>query len=381
VRAVLPRSSAELAGLKDGDFLTHLDLNPVADLVEARRLLRGLVPGDPLVVEVERDGRPLALHTVVVPFPEERHQGANVELGQLDVGETSLRTVSLVPEGPGPFPVVYFLPGAHWASEEYPLEPENPVPALLGALARSGVASVRVERSGVGDSSGPSCTRVDFETELSGYRSGLDFVRARPWAAPDRILLFAHSLGAMLAPLICRDGVAGLVAYAAGALPISRALVDAVVRYGALSGPGAPPARTERISRLIRAVVCEQKTPEAVFAERPELAEGAPAHFAGDQAYGRIVSFYHQLERAPVEEAYRSLAVPALFVHGARDWICTAADSTALASYVGASANVLQIAGADHHMSDAPSGGPTRLCPAVRDAILDWVHHRLSPPS
>src|SRR5262249_53929427 len=154
--------------------------------IETRRLLRAFVPGDPLVLGIRRGVGALVLDAEVVPLPEERHEGARVELGQVDVGAASLRTISVVPLVKGPVPVVYFLPGAHWASEEYPLEPEHPVPALLGALARAGVGSVRVERSGVGDSSGPSCTQVDFETELGGYRAGLDFVVGRPWVAQGR---------------------------------------------------------------------------------------------------------------------------------------------------------------------------------------------------
>jgi pimeloyl-ACP methyl ester carboxylesterase len=376
VRAVLPRSSAAVAGLVAGDVLTHLDANPIVDLAEARKLLRGLVPGDPLVLGVTRGGRALSLDALVVPLPEERHEGANVVLDQIDGEAGSLRTVSVVPRGAGPFPVVYFLPGAHWASEEYPFEPEHPVPALLGALAQAGIASVRVERSGVGDSSGPSCTDVDFATELAGYRAGLAFVRERPWAARDRVLLLAHSLGGMMTPLVARDGVAGVVVYAPSALPISEALVGALVRHAALSGE--KPARTERIAALIRAVVQGGKTPVEVFAECPELAEGAPAHFECDHCYGRICSFYHQLEGAPIAEAYGELRIPLLFVHGGRDWICTAADAAALAARAGPSASVAEIPEADHHMSDAPKGAPPRLCSGVREAVLAFVR-RVSP--
>ena len=378
VRAVLPRSSAEIAGVQAGDVLTHLDHNPVVDLIETRKLLRAFVPGDPLVLGIRRGADAFAVETEVVPLPEERYEGARVELGQIDVRGASLRTISVVPTGTGPFPVVYFLPGAHWASEEYPFEPEHPVPALLGALASAGVASVRVERSGVGDSSGPSCTRVDFETELASYRAGLVDVLERPWAASGRVFLVAHSLGAMVAPLVARPtSLAGVVVYAAGALPISRALVDAVVRHAVLSGEHVPSPRTERIKELIRAVVCDGKTPAAVFAERPDLAAGAPSHFTGDQAYGRIVGFYHQLERAPVEDAYRRLGAPALFVHGGRDWITSAADSEALAGHVGAGATVMEIPSADHFMSDASDGAPPHLCPDVRDAVVDWIRRRM----
>src|SRR5204862_1262354 len=110
----------------------------------------------------------------------------------------------------------YFLPGAHWASEEYPLQPDHPVPALLSALAGAGVASVRVERSGIGDSQGPSCTRVDFETELLGYRAGLRLIQSCGWADGRRIFAFGHSLGAMVPPLLAEAGARAGGAFPAG---------------------------------------------------------------------------------------------------------------------------------------------------------------------
>jgi len=266
------------------------------------------------------------------------------------------------------------LPGAHWASEEYPLKPAHPVPALVGALARAGFATVRVERSGLGDSQGPPCTRVDFETELNGFRAGLQYILGQDWIDRENVFAFGHSLGAMVAPLMASTKeLAGIACYAASAIPISEALVGAILRHAEAMSPTDPgfPERAEGIAELIRLVVCDEQEPEAVLAERPDLAAVAPAHFTGDQAYGRIARFYHQLERADVAAAWRNLDVPALLVHGERDIICTADDSRTIAVFVGSRAAFVELPAVDHQMSDAPDGAE-RLAPALRDTLVAW---------
>lgn len=382
VRAVAARSAAEAAGVRAGDLLTHLDQNPAVDVLEVRRLLRGLRAGDPLFIDVVRDGRPARLETTVAEFPLERHEGARVALGEVDVGSHLLRAISVIPNAEGPHPCVYLLPGAHWASEEYPENPEHPVPALVGAIARVGFASVRVERSGIGDSQGPPSTRVDFEGELDGFRAGLRWILEQPFVDPRNVFAFGHSIGAMVAPLLAQTReLAGIACYAASAVPISEALVGAIRRHAESQSSTDPgfPERAEGIAELIRLVVIGRNAPSEVFAMRPDLASVAPAHFTGDQAYGRDVRFYHQLERAPIEAAWRDLDVPALFIHGGRDRISTADDSRALAALVGSKATFVELPGVDHHMSDGPEGRE-RLAPALRDTLMGWFQkHRRAP--
>jgi pimeloyl-ACP methyl ester carboxylesterase len=363
-----------------GDVLTHLDQNPAIDVLEVRHILRALRPGDPLLLDVLRGGRPFRFSTTVAAFPLEEHEGARVELGEVDVGSHLLRSIAVVPEGAGPHPCVYFLPGAHWASEEYPLDPEHPVPSLVGALAKTGFASVRVERSGIGDSQGPPCTRVDFETEIEGFRAGLRTVARLGWVDRHDIFLFGHSIGAMVAPMLAGTAeLAGIACYAASAIPISEALVGAIRRHAAFVSSTDPGFPAEKIAELIRLVVRGGSDPDAVFRARPDLAAVAPAHFTGDQAYGRIARFYHQLERTDVTSAWRRIGVPALFVHGERDRICTSDDSRALTALVGVKARFVSLPGVDHQLSDAPEGRD-RLAPTLRDALVDWFReHRRGP--
>lgn len=391
VRGVAPGSAAERAGVRAGDWLTHLDLNPAHDRVEVRRLLRALRPGDPLLLDVVRGGQALRLTSELIEYPVERHAGATTLLGQARVDGHWLRSIAVVPNTPGPHPVVYYLPGAHWASEEYPLEPWHPVPALASALASIGVVMLRVERSGLGDSQGPPCTRTDFRTELAGYQAGIDALGAAPYADPERTFLFGHSLGAMVAPLLARHlertrggGPRGVVTFGASAIPISRALVGAIERHAELDAvlSASPRERAERRARTDKLVelvtlVTSGETPERIFRARPDLERVAPPHMMGDQAYHRIATFYHQLEREDLWGAWAAVRCPVLAIHGERDWISTAEDSRAIASAVGGHGEHLELPGVDHQLSDAAANQRARLAPALRDAVLAWLKARI----
>ncbi len=158
----------------------------------------------------------------------------------------------------------FYLPGAHWASEEYPFSPEHPVPALLGKLAQLGIASLRVERFGMGDSEGPPCTLVDFDTEYRGYRAGLALLSRVSWCVPERVLLFGHSLGAMVAPLLTVDDALpvaprGVITFGASALPISAGLDGALQRYAKVQ-PDVSAQTIERQCELIRLIVAGPTT-------------------------------------------------------------------------------------------------------------------------
>jgi pimeloyl-ACP methyl ester carboxylesterase len=71
---------------------------------------------------------------------------------------------------------------------------------------------MRVEKSGVGDSEGPPCASVDFESEMRGYAAALASLRENPRVNPARVYLFGHSIGSAIVPrLAAKQPVAGII--------------------------------------------------------------------------------------------------------------------------------------------------------------------------
>ena len=82
--------------------------------------------------------------------------------------------------------------------------------------------AVRVERSGAGDSLGPACHELDYDTELRHYQEAYDAISRHPWIDPRRIVVYGSSLGATIAPLVAAGRpVAGVLSRAAGRSPMS----------------------------------------------------------------------------------------------------------------------------------------------------------------
>ncbi|WFL78886.1 alpha/beta hydrolase [Altererythrobacter arenosus] len=86
------------------------------------------------------------------------------------------------------------------------------------ALA-AGYALVRVDRAGTGDSDGPGCDKLDYDTEVRHYREAFDQLASHPWVDRQRMVVFGSSLGSTTAPLVALGKpVAGVIVQGAGAL-------------------------------------------------------------------------------------------------------------------------------------------------------------------
>src|SRR5262245_40457436 len=100
--------------------------------------------------------------------PIEALPGVDTEFGVLRVSEdTRLRTIVTRPSGArGRLPAVQFVQWLSCDSIELRPDAKDGWSTMLRQLiTRSGVVWQRVDKSGVGDSQGPECAELDYETE------------------------------------------------------------------------------------------------------------------------------------------------------------------------------------------------------------------------
>jgi pimeloyl-ACP methyl ester carboxylesterase len=105
-----------------------------------------------------------------------------------------------LPEGDGPFPVVLLITGSGSQDRDETLLGHKPFLVLADDLTRRGVAVLRVDDRGVGESTGDpkTATTADFVEDVLG---GVDFLKARKRIDPKRIGLMGHSEGGLIAPI------------------------------------------------------------------------------------------------------------------------------------------------------------------------------------
>lgn len=383
VQGVGPGTVAAAGGVLPGDVIRRVDGAAVPDVPAFLSRLREARDGDAWRLAVRRGHEDLALTVRHRAVPSETAPEARVEYGAVEAQGALRRTILTVPEAAGPHPAVLLLGGVGCYSLDFAGPSPHPYKQLLDGLSAAGYATMRVEKSGVGDSQGAPCPTVDFETEVAGYRAGLAALRQRPDVDADRIVLLGHSMGGLIAPILAAETpVQGLAAIETSGLPWFEYLVDNSRRQLALEGRGPAEVDStmrEAIEATYRLYVAGE-APEQLFAERPEWQAlvALPMH----------VSYMRQVAAENPAARWLAADAPALLVAGGADFVTSVDEHRHLHAVIeGArpgTATLAVIPDLDHFLSEAPdaaasfnrlkAGQPfsafnTRLLPT----LLDWL--------
>jgi hypothetical protein len=175
--------------------------------------------------------------------------GLETEYGLVRTSEgVRLRTILTRPTGTrGPLPAILLAQWVSCGSLDFGAGRQS----LLRDLAeQSGMVLARVERAGTGDREGPSCDRLDYDTEVRHYREAFDQLARHPWVDGDRIVIFGNSLGATTAPLIGEGKkVAGIVVQGGGAVTYLERMINFDRLYLERSGRYRPEQIHEEMVR------------------------------------------------------------------------------------------------------------------------------------
>ena len=261
-----------------------------------------------------KDGKPL------VSLP-----GLDTEYGEARTSEgVRLRSILTRPEGTsGRLPAVFLAQWVSCGSLDFTADRQN----QLRMIAETpGIILVRVERSGTGDSEGPACSALDYDTELRHYREAFDQIARHPWIDPDRIVIYGNSLGATTAPLIAQGKkVAGVAVQGGGAVTYLERMINFDRIYLERSGKYTPAQIHEQMLRRIPFHVeylVNGKTPEQIERERPELRGVWQTIRGGAEAPphdGRPFAWHQQAAKHDFLEAWTKIPAPVLVIHGEYD--------------------------------------------------------------
>lgn len=205
VRSVIPGTTGAALGLREGDVVFSLNNQPVADVPALVALAGRLKAGQRVRLELLRGGRQRTLTGKAVGRPLETYPGAQVSYGAVPFAGGHLRDILLLPEARPDAPVVMLLPGFSCISIEPP-SPDHPYRALGAGLLTRGIGYYRVEKPGMGDSSGtPNCAEITYETEVAAFAAAYRHLIEVRGIPRERIFLFGHSLGGLQAPMLAPD--------------------------------------------------------------------------------------------------------------------------------------------------------------------------------
>lgn len=329
--------AAANAGVCPGDWLEFVNDQEVADAPELALYVRTLAPGSPLKFVVDRLGDKLTLHGETIPLPVERIAHADVFLAHVTVFEERQRVIFTTPKDVDPpYPTILYLQGLGTQSCELSADVDEPLRKCLEGFSQAGFATLRVERSGVGDSEGPPFQGTNLFDEVAAYRAALDFLAHH--AHVRNVVLFGHSVGGMIAPLLAGEGtnLLGVIVFGTSALRWVDCIVRATRRQKLLAGmsgeelEGYVAAWAEMHNEVCRGGYL----PWQVFARQPHLdwLEGTACH--GESMFGRHSAFFQQLERMDLVALWKTVRSNVLVLHGEFDWACGPDEGRALASAI-----------------------------------------------
>jgi pimeloyl-ACP methyl ester carboxylesterase len=260
---------------------------------------------------------------------------------------------------------------------------------------------MRAERPGCGDSEGGPLREVDFDTELAGNREALLALKRLDYVDAERVFIFGHSMGGIMAPLLAaQTPVRGIAVFGTASGTWFESVFGQRRRLASLDGTDAAEADREilRQARFWYPLLVERKTPREILEKDSELAKLGwvkDDKYVGDRTY----KFHHQLADKSLAEAWSKVAATRLSVGGKEafprvlaiwgtsDWLATKDQATWIAEVVNrvqpGQASVATPDSVDHFFNRAASpeesyliwkaARPGEFHPAFLDTLRGWL--------
>ncbi len=285
------------------------------------------------------------------------------------------------PAGAGPFPAVLLLSGSGAQDRDESLFGHRPFAVLADHLARNGIASLRLDDRGEGESTG------DYETTsisdlVSDADAALAALRAMPGVA--RAGVVGHSLGGLVAPRVA--GADFLVLLAAPAVKGSDLYPLQIERLTRTATAQADSATSVTASRAFAAAVRAAMQPLLDAPTAPDSALQVPMETAFNaalvdvptgarQAVGLAGPQYVQIRRQIIAgmlsnelrgillsdptAALAALRVPTLALYGSLDAQVPADQNAPAMRAADPRAEVVVLTGKNHLFQSATTGAGT----------------------
>jgi len=297
-----------------------------------------------------------------------------------------------IPEGEGPHPGVVLVSGSGPQNRDAEVMGHKLFLVLADYLTRQGIAVLRFDERGVGESTG-SRDSLTTETIARDAESAVDLLANRPEVDRDRIGVYGHSEGGWIAPMVGNryDEVDFLVLVAPAGVPGSEIVVEQTVRMA--EAQGADPAALDSI-RSFRSRLMEAITPEADSAtiarrlQRIVQNAGGSSSTAQSLVQGYTSPWFRYFATYDPAPMYRNVDVPVLALFGSKDLQVPPAQNlepvrSALQASDSPDVTVKELGGLNHLMQPADTGLPgeyrqieTTMAPEAMEAIAEWVRSR-----
>lgn len=317
----------------------------------------------------------------VPPFPYRQEDVTIAVQPQLALAGTLT-----IPAGAGPFAAVVFITGSGPQDRDETIVGHKPFLVLADALARRGIASLRMDDRGVGKSQGDrSATTLDYVGDVQKL---VAWLLARPEIDRRAIGVIGHSEGGIIGPIAATRSadIRFVVMLAGSGMPGDKVILsqsEALLR--AANASAEQTAAAHDINTKLYAQLRAAKTEPAWQAAVSKFIADHPA-LRDQEAVLRSPWLRTFLALDPVPYLQK-LRVPVLAISGDRDRQITPENLTAIKAALARGKNrdatVKEIPGVNHLFQHATTGSPTEyaeieetIAPEVLQLVTDWIAAR-----
>lgn len=299
-------------------------------------------------------------------------QSLNEREVEIDGGRATLHgTLMLPPAGPAR-DVALILPGSGPTDRNgnFPEGKNDSLKMLADGLAQKGIATLRIDKRGVGASlaAAPDEAELRAETFVEDAVAWADFLKSEMPEA--RLFLIGHSEGALLASLAAQQrDMSGIVLIAGVGRPAPDLIREQI--SGSSMSEELKRRSDELLETLKRGETDDDVPRELMPLYRPSVQPYLISWFAYDPA-----------------AAFGKLTIPALIIHGSHDLQVRTADAALLAA-ARPDATFITIERMNHVLKSAPLDRPANmatyadpalpLAQGLTDAIADFIGKMAAP--
>lgn len=323
VKNIVTDSPAFQKGVREKLRLLSINNQPVNNLAQARELLRKIKAGQRTQLQFE--GQKLVSYQPAAKALEDM-PGSDSYYTQVNTSDGSvLRAIVSTPaDNKQPLATIFFVQWVSCGSMEYRARSLHSQ-ILQQLVVLGGYSLIRVERSTSGDSVGPACDQLDYNTELSHYVQAYQKLKSHALVDGSNMVIMGSSLGSTLAPLLAEQLLnqntkpKAITVNGGGALTYLERMLAFDRAYIERSGKWQPDEFHQQwLTRALFQVeyLLKQRHPDDIAKDSEQMAYARQnvRGLGADEHYGRPFSWHQQAAQHNFMQAWQVLDMPVLVV-------------------------------------------------------------------
>jgi pimeloyl-ACP methyl ester carboxylesterase len=204
---------------------------------------------------------------------------------------THLAGTLSVPKGTGKFAVALLITGSGTQDRDETIFGHKPFAVIADALTKKGIAVLRVDDPGAGQSTG-DVAKADIEAHARDVEAGVAFLKTQTDVDATRIGLIGHSEGGILAAIVASRSkdvafVVSLAGTGVSGAEINALQIEAILKAQGKMKPEAIAAVVEAQRKIMKLVA--QGAPDAAIADAVKEATDAAMKGAPSEEYKKDV--------------------------------------------------------------------------------------------